>query len=295
MCPGVCKDRLADAFDRFGRVPIEKRKIVVPPDHSAFRSAEDPFWSAGGLLHDGRGRVLLIRHVAAAGWGDAWVTPGGRLEEGETTVDGLRREVREEAGFDSLLPGWRARCAGWGRNHPAGEPDRRALRAPPSARPLHAGLASAGDEALQRIWRGLAGALHPRDERRPISFGLAAVEGSGHPLEGNGSGTRFVFGLPGIHQSRPGPRVDPARARCGRIVHLWPRDGLLCAGDDARWAATWSRDPRASRLDSWGQSETRGFGHGDQGNAREWRPFSGESRSRETSAGGLNLAENPVP
>src|SRR5207245_8054496 len=104
MCPGVCKDRLADAFDRFGRVPTEKRKIVVPPDHSAFRSAEDPCWSAGGLLHDGRGRVLLIRHVAAAGWGDAWVTPGGRLEEGETTVDGLRREVREEAGLDALEP-----------------------------------------------------------------------------------------------------------------------------------------------------------------------------------------------
>lgn len=104
MCPGVCKDRLADAFDRFGRVPIEKRKVVVPPDHSAFRAVEDPFWSAGGLLHDGRGRVLLIRHVAAAGWGDAWVTPGGRLEDGETTVDGLRREVREEVGLDVLEP-----------------------------------------------------------------------------------------------------------------------------------------------------------------------------------------------
>jgi 8-oxo-dGTP pyrophosphatase MutT (NUDIX family) len=104
MCPGVCKDRLADAFDRFGRVPIEKRKLAVPPDHSAFRAAEDPFWSAGGLLHDGRGRVLLIRHVAATGWGDAWVTPGGRLEPGETTVDGLRREVREEVGLDALEP-----------------------------------------------------------------------------------------------------------------------------------------------------------------------------------------------
>jgi len=46
----------------------------------------------------------LIHHVAAAGWGDAWVTPGGRLEEGETTVDGLRREAREEAGLDALEP-----------------------------------------------------------------------------------------------------------------------------------------------------------------------------------------------
>src|SRR3989442_13749287 len=104
MCPGLWKERLADGFDGFGRFPIEKRKIGVPPDPSAFRSAEGPFWSAGGLLHDGRGRVLLIHHVAAAGWGDAWVTPGGRLEEGETTVDGLRREAREEAGLDALEP-----------------------------------------------------------------------------------------------------------------------------------------------------------------------------------------------
>src|SRR2546428_9919471 len=104
MCPGVCKDRLADAFDRFGRVPIEKRKIVVPPNHSAFRSAEDPFWSAGGLLHDGRGRVLLIHHVAAAGWGVAWVTPGGGLEEGGPPVAGLRREVVEEGVWDGLEP-----------------------------------------------------------------------------------------------------------------------------------------------------------------------------------------------
>src|SRR2546428_12728217 len=102
MCPGVCKDRLADAFDRFGRVPIEKRKIVVPPDHSAFRSAEDPFWSAGGLLHDRRGRVLLIHHVAAAGWGDAWGTPRGRLGGGGTTVGGLRRGVHEEGGLGVL-------------------------------------------------------------------------------------------------------------------------------------------------------------------------------------------------
>src|SRR5947199_4038889 len=98
MCPGVCKDRLADAFDRFGRVPIEKRKLVVPPDYSAFRTAEDPFWAAGGLLRDGRGRVLLIRHVARAGWGGAWVSPGGRPAEGEAHVGWLRRAVRGRCG-----------------------------------------------------------------------------------------------------------------------------------------------------------------------------------------------------
>jgi ADP-ribose pyrophosphatase YjhB (NUDIX family) len=104
MCPGVCKDRLADAFARFGRVPIEKRRIAVSPDHPIFRIAEEPFWSAGGLVHDGHRRVLLVRHSSESAWGEAWVTPGGRLEEGETTVDGFRREVREEVGLDVVDP-----------------------------------------------------------------------------------------------------------------------------------------------------------------------------------------------
>jgi len=104
MCPGVCKDRLADAIARFGRVPIEKRRIVVPRDHPIFGIAEEPFWSAGGLVHDGHRRVVLVRHAPESGWGTEWVTPGGRLEEGETTVDGFRREVREEVGLEVLGP-----------------------------------------------------------------------------------------------------------------------------------------------------------------------------------------------
>ncbi len=104
MSPGVCKDRLAEAFQRFGRVPIEKRRITVPPSHPIFQVESEPFWSAGGLIHDGRGRVLLLRHPLESGWGDAWVTPGGRLEEGETVLDGLRREVAEEAGIDVRDP-----------------------------------------------------------------------------------------------------------------------------------------------------------------------------------------------
>jgi 8-oxo-dGTP pyrophosphatase MutT (NUDIX family) len=102
---GVCKDRLAEAFERFGRVPIEKRTVAVGRDHPVFKRNERvPFWSAGGLIHDQRGRVLLLRHVPSKGWGDAWLTPGGRLEEGETVLDGLRREVLEELGIDIEVP-----------------------------------------------------------------------------------------------------------------------------------------------------------------------------------------------
>ena len=105
MTRGVCKDRLADAFERFGRVPIVRRTAAVGGDHPAFRrESEGPLWASGGLVHDGLGRVLLIRHDPASGWGDEWLTPGGWLEEGETTLDGLRREVREEIGIELSEP-----------------------------------------------------------------------------------------------------------------------------------------------------------------------------------------------
>lgn len=96
---GVCKDRLAEAFEHFGRVPIVKQTETVPQGHPIFRQDESvPWWAAGGLIHDGDGRVLLLRHVPEKGWGDVWLTPGGKLEEGETVLEGFEREVMEEVG-----------------------------------------------------------------------------------------------------------------------------------------------------------------------------------------------------
>ncbi len=97
---GTCKDRLADAIERFGRVPIVKRTLIVRPEDLTGAHPDDPpYWASGGLVQDGKGRVVLLRHAPTSRWGDAWVTPGGRLEEGETTVDGLCREVLEEVGL----------------------------------------------------------------------------------------------------------------------------------------------------------------------------------------------------
>jgi len=101
VAAGACKDRLADAIARYGRVPIHCRDVVAEGEHPAFRRPESaPLWAAGGLVHDGKDRVLLLRHDPASWWGTRWLTPGGTLEEGETTVDGLRREVMEEVGLE---------------------------------------------------------------------------------------------------------------------------------------------------------------------------------------------------
>jgi ADP-ribose pyrophosphatase YjhB (NUDIX family) len=50
-------------------------------------------------------RVLLVRWVNEDHGVDVWLTPGGGLDEGEDPGDGLRRELREEAGLESFEAG----------------------------------------------------------------------------------------------------------------------------------------------------------------------------------------------
>lgn len=54
--------------------------------------------SAGAIVFDAQGRVLLLRHVFRHGSG--WGLPGGFLHKGEQPEAALRRELREEIGLD---------------------------------------------------------------------------------------------------------------------------------------------------------------------------------------------------
>jgi ADP-ribose pyrophosphatase YjhB (NUDIX family) len=54
--------------------------------------------TAGAVVVDTQGRVLLLKHVFRAGSG--WGIPGGFIERGEQPEDAIRRELREEIGLE---------------------------------------------------------------------------------------------------------------------------------------------------------------------------------------------------
>jgi 8-oxo-dGTP diphosphatase len=54
--------------------------------------------TAGAVVTDERGRVLLLNHVFRVGSG--WGIPGGFMEKGEQPEEALRRELREEIGLE---------------------------------------------------------------------------------------------------------------------------------------------------------------------------------------------------
>ena len=54
--------------------------------------------TAGAVVVDERGRVLLLKHVFRKGSG--WGIPGGFIEKGEQPEEALRRELREEVGLE---------------------------------------------------------------------------------------------------------------------------------------------------------------------------------------------------
>ncbi|MBI2627950.1 MAG: NUDIX domain-containing protein [Candidatus Niyogibacteria bacterium] len=52
--------------------------------------------SQSAIIQDSAGRILILKK------NKKWLLPGGRLEENETWLEGLQREVEEEAGIEKF-------------------------------------------------------------------------------------------------------------------------------------------------------------------------------------------------
>ncbi len=74
------------------RFPSELKRWTMSLSHPRFSV------TAGAVITDDRGRVLLLKHRFRPGSG--WGIPGGYINKGEQPEDALRRELREEAGLE---------------------------------------------------------------------------------------------------------------------------------------------------------------------------------------------------
>jgi 8-oxo-dGTP diphosphatase len=74
------------------RAPKALRRWTVRFSHPRFAV------TAGAIVTDSRGRVLLLKHRFRPGSG--WGLPGGFMEQGEQPEEALRRELREEIGLE---------------------------------------------------------------------------------------------------------------------------------------------------------------------------------------------------
>ena len=74
------------------RVPGKLRRWTMRLSHPQFAV------TAGAVITDNQGRVLLLKHRFRPGTG--WGMPGGFMQEGEQPAEALRRELREEVGLE---------------------------------------------------------------------------------------------------------------------------------------------------------------------------------------------------
>jgi phosphoglycolate phosphatase len=80
-------------------VLAEVRPDITVPDLGVLvkmmdkTKAQRPIATVGALIHDGQGKLLMIRTHK---WSDLWGIPGGKIERGESCEAALIREIREE-------------------------------------------------------------------------------------------------------------------------------------------------------------------------------------------------------
>ena len=76
---------------------LEQNDLHLKPQAKRFEENHPPLATVGALILDDTDRVLMIRTHK---WSGLWGIPGGKIKWGETSIDALRREIKEETNLD---------------------------------------------------------------------------------------------------------------------------------------------------------------------------------------------------
>jgi phosphoglycolate phosphatase len=76
---------------------LEENNLEVKIQGKRFEQAHFPIATVGALIFNNSNQVLMLRTHK---WSNLWGIPGGKIKWGETCIDALRREIKEETNLD---------------------------------------------------------------------------------------------------------------------------------------------------------------------------------------------------